>query len=170
MAASRFTESEVAMTSQALTPFKIHECSFSAGREYFDARFPLIEFEPVRFDLDRIALALFSSTYRSPIPLLFGKEHARGDALTSDITMTVELVHAMYGMNEEDEPVAAAYETPEWYLRGMASFTDREGSPRTAPMHVFLTVPNNPIERAEVKLERAEVQIVCDPEMYTVRT
>ncbi|HEV3321362.1 MAG TPA: hypothetical protein VG147_04125 [Solirubrobacteraceae bacterium] len=121
-----------------------------------------IDFDAVGFDLNRIALALFSSTYRSPIPLLFGRERVIGDTLSSDIAMTVELAHAMYGINEDDEPTAAAKETPEWYLRGMASFTDREGIPRSVPMHVFLSAP-------EGSLERATVHIVCDPKLYTVR-
>jgi hypothetical protein len=142
------------MTSQDQTPFRV----YNAGEEVrtlFDRRLPRIEFDAVGFDLDRIALALFSSTYRSPIPLLFGREHARGEALASDIAMTVELVHAMYGINEDDPPLAAAYETPEWYLRGMASFTDREGIPRSAPMHVFLSATEGP-------LEHAVVQVVCN--------
>jgi hypothetical protein len=162
LAASLFTESEVAMTSSDQTPFRIYQSAWDAARECFDQRSPVIEFEPIQFGLDRMALALCSSTYRSPIPLLFGKEHARRDTLASDIAMTVELVHAMYGINEEDEPVAAAYEAPEWYLRGTASFTDREGTPRTAPMHVFLSVAGS-------ELEHATVQIVCDPKLYSVR-
>lgn len=127
------------MTSQDQTPFRIYN-AYATAKTFFDEGFPHIEFDPVQFNLDRVVLALFSSSYRSPIPLLFGKECARGDALASDIAMTVELAHAMYGLNEDDEPYAAAYETPEWYLRGMASFTDRKGRPRTAPMHVFLPV------------------------------
>lgn len=151
------------MTSQNQTPFRIYNANAYA-RTFFDEEFPRIEFEPVQFNLDRVALALFSSTYRSPIPLLFGKECARGEPLTSDIAMTVELVHALYGVNEDNEPYAAAYETPEWYLCGMASFTDREDRPRTAPMHVFLTVSGDgfPTDR----FSGAVVQ-VCDQDCLT---
>jgi hypothetical protein len=144
------------MTSQDQTPFRIYN-AYDAAKTFFDERFPRIEFEPVQFNLDRVALALFSSTYRSPISLLFGKERARG-MLTSDIGMTVELAHALYGVNEDDPPVAAAYETPEWYLRGVASFTDREGRPRTAPMHVFLPV-------SEDRFGTAVVQ-VCSQDLF----
>lgn len=143
------------------TPFKVYHGSSEALKAHFAQRRSIeIEFEPVAFDLSRVALALFSSTYRSPITLLFPRETTL-TKLASDIAMTVELVHAIYSINEDDQPVAAAYETPEWYLRGMASFTDGSGTAHTAPMHAFLLAP-------EGELERAEVQIVCDPKLFTV--
>jgi hypothetical protein len=148
------------MTGQQQTPFKVYRGSSDATKAYFDERYS-IEFEPVSFDLDRVALALFASTYRSPITLLFPKEKTR-ESLVSDIAMTVELAHAIYGINEEDAPVAAAYETPEWYLRGMACFPDGSGMPHTAPVHVLLLVDSHG------KPERAVVQVVCDPKLLTV--
>jgi hypothetical protein len=147
------TEGEVAMTGQELTPFKVHADARSVKRENFDANRPTIEYRPVAFDLERIALAVLRSSYRSPITLLFPKENAH-IKVVSDIAMTVELVHAVYAIDERDEPLAAAYETPEWYLRGVACFTSG-GVPQTVPAHAFVTMRDS-------EIEAVELQVLCD--------
>ncbi|HEY1688030.1 MAG TPA: hypothetical protein VGF95_04120 [Solirubrobacteraceae bacterium] len=149
------------MTGQKQTPFVIHLGTPEEVRGHFDERFPSIEFRPLAFNLDRVALALFSSTYRSPITLLFPKENAYKTNLTSDIAMTVELAQAMYHRDEDNDSVVAAYETPSWYVRGMASFTDRLGMSHTVPMHACLNVAE------ERDPESATVQIDCDPTLFT---
>jgi hypothetical protein len=141
------------MTGQELTPFAVHTDARSVMQENFDGNRPKIEYRPVAFDLQRIALALFGSTYRSPITLLFPKENAHLD-IVSDVAMTVELAHAIFGADDRDEPIAAAYETPDWYLRGMACFTSC-GVPQTVPAHAFIT-------RLDGGLNSAELQVLCD--------
>ncbi len=113
--------------------------------------FPIIEFTQVPFDLQRVQLALFDSTYRNPATLLFPKEHA-DVTLATDVAMTVELVHAIYEVDENDTPPAECYDTPEWYLRGVAHFTGPTGEPETAPMHVLLLVSDNSINSIEVQI------------------
>ena len=116
--------------------------------------FRLIEFKEVPFDLRRVRLALFDSTYRSPITLLFPRMYA-DSALPSDVTMTVEVAQAVYEVDERDDAPAECHDTPEWYLRGIAHFTGLTGEPETAPMHVFLAL--DPVEGG---FETAVVQIV----------
>jgi|ERR1700677_289288 len=141
------------MTVQGLTPFTVHADARAVIRENFDERRAKIEYRPLEFDLKRIALAVFASTYRSPITLLFPKESA-DNTVVSDIAMTVEEVRAVFAADERDEPLAVAYETPEWYLRGMACFTS-DGVPQAMPAQVF-------ISSFDGELDSAELQVLCD--------
>jgi hypothetical protein len=145
------------MSTKSKNPtFKVHGNGLTSARESFHSSpdFPLIEFSSVPFDLRRVKLALFDSTYRSPIALLFPKENTL-ENIASDITMTVELAHAMYEIDESDTPTAECYDTPEWYLRGVAHFTGPTGEAETAPMHVFLTInERNQFESATVQVIR----------------
>lgn len=150
------------MTGRELTPFKLHTGLDDGISQYFDRHLPYIQYERIPFDLRRVALALFGSTYRSPITLLFPKEQAC-IKVVSDIAMTVELVHAIYEADSTStEPLAAGYDRPEWYLRGMARFTDKEGRLRTAPMHVKLYFPaSDDSEEVEVQVDCAQDLIIC---------
>jgi hypothetical protein len=141
-------------------PFRMYYGGLSTTRDMFEAEtfFPAIEFSKVPFDLPQVQRALFESTYRNPITLLFPRESAHIIKIATDITMTVELAHAIYSEYEGDDetPPPECYDTPEWYLRGVAHFTGPTGEPETAPAHAFL-----PIEE-DNSIGSAVIQIVTD--------
>ncbi len=146
------------------SPFRAYRSGLEdAQNENFDPDllWSTIEFREVPFDLRRVQLALFESTYRSPITLLFPKEHA-DIKLTTDIKMTVELAHAMYEIGDPESTPAGCYDTPSWYLRGVAHFTGPTSEPETAPAHVFLSMDEGRVIHA------AQVQVVIDPDRLRV--
>ena len=142
-------------------PFRTYEGGLPTIRDMFEAEafFPAIEFSKVPFDLRQVQRALFESTYRTPITLLFPKGYAHIREIATDITMTVELAHALYGLNEDEEPSAECYDIPDWYLRGVAHFTGPTGEQEAAPVHVYLQ-----IEEEDGSIGLSEVQVVIDPD------
>src|SRR5262249_27754628 len=77
-------------------------------------------------------------TLRSPITLLFPKECSPDVDLATDVTMTVELVRALYEVNPEGASSPNWYETPNRYLRGIAQFTGPTGEVKQTPAHAYL--------------------------------
>lgn len=147
------------------TPFKIHRDAGKSAREYFASavHFPEIEFIDVPWTLDRVRDALFESTYRNPVMLHLPARCAHIDKLTTDVWLTVELVHAIYGEWEGDEdetPPAACWNLPEWYLRGMAHFNGPTGERETAPMHAWVSISGDTVH--DKSIDTVEVQILTD--------
>src|ERR1700691_2974733 len=124
-------------TSEGNVPFQARTSGIASARRHFDPDIPTIEYDGVPFDLRRVQQALFDSTYRGPITLLFPKRKA-DEELNTDIHMTVDLAEALYESSEPDRP--GCYERPEWYLHGMAHFTGPAGESVTVPMHAFLGI------------------------------
>lgn len=123
--------------SEENAPFQARTSGFNHAQAHFHPHIPTIEYDGVPFTLQSVRRALFDSTYRSPITLLFQREKA-DEELNTDIRMTVELAEAVYESSEPDRP--GCYERPEWYLYGMAHFTGPAGESITVPMHAFLTI------------------------------
>jgi hypothetical protein len=146
-------------------PFRTHRGGLSTAKDIFEAEafFPVIEFTTVPFDLQQVQRALFESTYRKPITLLFPKERAHIRKIATDIAMTVELAHALYELNEDDEPSAECYDLPEWYLRGVAYFTGPTGEQEAAPAHVYLQIEEGSV------IGLSEVQVLIDPDRLETR-
>jgi hypothetical protein len=123
-------------------PFATHHSGLTVAEdEHFDPdkSLALIEYQgpSIPFDLRRVELALFESTLRSPITLLFPKECTEVNLVT-DVTMTVELVRAIYEVDPVGAPSRDWYETPNRYLQGLAQFTGPTGEVEAALARVYL--------------------------------
>jgi hypothetical protein len=131
--------------------FACYTASSTAARSCFaEGDYPLIEYNPLRFSLSDVRSALFDSTYRHPITVVFPSADA-DESIKTDISVTVELVHAIYGLDETDQPLADCYDTPEWYIRGVGLFRTPAG-PMRAPVHAFLGVQEDGIQSAVVQV------------------
>ncbi len=147
-------------STQGFSPFVAHPSGYGAVREHLPSH-KTIEYEGITLELWRIGLALFASTYRNPQTLLFPKELAV-PKVVSDVSMTVELAQALYGIDErdEDDRTGLCYDTPEWYIRGTGMFTAKDGELLTAPMHALFRVGVGPsVTAAEICIHTDRLRI-----------
>jgi hypothetical protein len=150
-------------------PFKVHSEGYRTVEGFLpgDPRLTrTIEYAALPFDLRQVQRALFKSTYKRPVALLFPKEliHHPKETIATDIEMAVELVQAVYmGPGRGRELLSVnGHDVPSWYLQGMARFTGPTGEPETAPMLAFLEMEQ------DRSLEFAHVQVLVDQDRLRI--
>ena len=154
------------MDTTRTPPFRTHEGGMRTARDMFEPEtfFPAVDYSSVPFDLEQVQRSLFASNYRNPITLLFPKDGVNVGNTATDIEVTVELAHALYMRYEGDEqPPPECYDTPDWYLRGIARFTGPTGEQEAAPAHVYL--PMN----EDGSMEFPVLQVVVSPDRLKPR-
>jgi hypothetical protein len=106
----------------------------------FDPDLPIYEYLQVRFGITDVARALFSSTYRNPVPLLL----PRDDMLEEEdweLWIRPQLAQASY-ISSEGDGFPGCYEEPDWYLQGLGHTADSKHRPR--PVDVVRVLLLNP--------------------------